>query len=44
MTFQTCMDFAENASFASFGIIFNFADSKLLDFSRLPLVYASTYK
>ena len=27
-----CVDFAENALFASFGVI-NFADSKLLDFS-----------
>ena len=30
-----CVDFAENTSFASFGV--NFADSKLLDFSRLAL-------
>ena len=29
-----CVDFIENALFASFGVI-NFADSKLLDFSDL---------
>ena len=29
-----CVDFAENASFASFGII-NFADAKRLDFPQV---------